>query len=149
MKTVFFGSDHAGFALKQTLLTRLATEFPDLRLVDVGPHGTDSVDYPDYARQVSEKVASESAAGILICGSGIGMSIAANKMPGIRAALCWDATSARLSREHNDANVLCLGERLTGVEVAFEAAKVWLRTAFLQGRHTRRVEMLAQMDKKK
>lgn len=147
MAIVYLGSDHAGMVLKAALLKHLSETFPETQFEDLGPQGTSSVDYPDYAQKVSEKVAGHSGArGILVCGSGIGMSIAANKIPGIRAALVWDATSARLSRQHNDANVLCLGERLLGVEVALEAARVWMSTEFLAGRHSRRVELLAKLD---
>jgi len=146
MPTIFLGCDHAGISLKQALLAQLTSQFPDWKFEDCGTHGKESVDYPDFARRVAERVATEGARGILICGSGIGMSIAANKIIGIRAALAWDATSARLSRQHNDANILCLGERLTGIEVAAEAARVWLTTEFLEGRHRRRVDLIKGLE---
>ena len=141
MKKVFFGSDHAGYQLKQTLFTTLAPEFPELKFEDCGTDGPASVDYPDYARIVAQKVAASGERGVLVCGSGIGMSIAANK-----ATMAWDATSARLSRQHNDSNVICLGERLLGVEVALEALRTWLKTEFAAGRHSRRIEKIHQIE---
>ena len=106
------------------------------------------MDYPDYGRAVGERVArGESDLGILVCGTGIGVSIAANKVPGIRAAACGDAFTARMSREHNDANVLAMGARLTGRETAMEIVKTWLETPFAGGRHARRVEKIAQLER--
>ena len=143
---VFIGSDHAGFSLKESLLKALREALPALDFVDRGTHSEDSVNYPDFARDVAESVVREKARGLLVCGSGIGMSIAANKVKGVRAALVWDATSARLSRQHNDSNIVCFGARLTGIEVALEAAKVWLSTEFAGGRHAMRLDLIRQME---
>ena len=144
---IFVGSDHAGFALKKSLFNLLTKEFPSLEFDDLGCDSEDRADYPDYARAVAEKVSASGGKGLLVCGSGIGMAIAANKVKGVRAANIWDATSARLSREHNDSNVMCLGARLTGPEVALEACRVWLSTDFQGGRHLKRVELIRTMEK--
>lgn len=136
--TVAVGSDHAGFALKRELVEHLATR--GIEVLDVGAHSTERVDYPDYGVAVGRAVVSGQAElGIAVCGSGIGIGIAANKVAGVRAATVHDATSARLSRQHNDANVLCLGERLTGPEVAVDAVDAWLDASFEGGRHAGRV----------
>lgn len=114
---------------------------------DFGTFHADSVDYPDFARKVAEAVASERYdKGILCCGTGIGVSIAANKVPGIRAALCGDTFSARASREHNDANILTLGERVTGTGLALDIVKVWLESEFAGGRHERRIRKIAEIE---
>src|SRR5687767_8434655 len=110
---IFVGSDHAGISLKKPLLEGLRKALPQLQFEDLGCHSEESVDYPDFAEQVGRKVAETKGRGILVCGSGLGMCIAANKVNGVRAASAWDATSARLARQHNDANVICLGARLT------------------------------------
>ena len=139
---IAIGSDHGGFALKEVVLPLLQ----DLghEIIDVGCYDTASVDYPAFADGVCEKITSgEANCGILICGTGIGMSMAANKKAGIRAALCSDHYTACMSREHNDANVLCLGERVTGPGVAGEIVKVWLNTSFGGGRHLRRIELFS------
>jgi ribose 5-phosphate isomerase B len=115
-------------------------------VVDLGPHGTDSVDYPEYAFRVCRKVLDgEAERGILVCGSGAGMSMAANRVKGIRAILCTDLFLARFSRLHNDANVLCLPGRLMGTALAEEVVKTWLETPFEGGRHQRRVEKIDQV----
>jgi ribose 5-phosphate isomerase B len=150
MKTlcpVFLGSDHAGFELKTLILEKLRLEFPDHAIEDCGPDSEASTDYPLYAKKVADKVVASKGLGILVCGSGIGVSIAANKVHGVRAALCWDATSARLSREHNDATVLCLGSRLIGREVAFDAVRQFLRAEFQGGRHSTRIEQIRDLEK--
>lgn len=141
-ETVAIASDHAGFALKGELAAWLAGR--GVEVLDLGTHGTESVDYPDFAAAVATALADGRAArGILICGTGIGISIAANRHPGVRAALCHDMTSARLSREHNDANVLALGARVVGVEVARDCVATFLATAFEGGeRHSRRIAKL-------
>ncbi len=144
---VFIGSDHAGLPLKAVLVPQLKEAFPSLDFHDLGTHDGSSCDYPDFAQKVAESVVKEEARGILVCGSGIGMSIAANKVHGIRAAMAWDATSARLSRQHNDSNIVCMGARLLGVEVALEAAKTWLKTEFEGGRHQRRVDLIHKLEK--
>lgn len=143
---IAIGSDHAGVALKQEVLALLKEM--DLPCEDFGAQGEASVDYPDYARAVAEAVAGGKAAlGILICGTGIGMSISANKVPGIRAALCGDVFSAKMSRLHNDANVLVLGARVIGAGLALEIVRAWLSAAFEGGRHQRRVDKMMALEK--
>jgi ribose 5-phosphate isomerase B len=137
---VVVGSDHAGFKLKEHLKELLQKWGHEV--VDVGTHSTESTDYPDFGEAVGRKVVQEHALGLAVCGSGIGISIAANKVPGVRAALVGDATAARLSRQHNDANVICLGERLVGPALAEDALKTFLETPFEGGRHARRVQKL-------
>jgi len=137
---VLIAADHAGIALKSILKDELIQL--NYHPIDLGTHTPDSVDYPDFAKVLAEQVLEKRASGILICGSGIGMSIAANRYPGIRAALCHDGLSARLAREHNDGNVLVLGERLIGVDVAKECVRVFFSTPFSGGRHQRRVEKM-------
>jgi ribose 5-phosphate isomerase B len=141
-KKLYIAADHAGYSFKQLLVKYIQEELKEFTLEDLGCQSSESVNYPDFAFKLSEKVAKENAAGILICGSGIGMSIAANKVNGIRAALVWDMTSARLSREHNNSNVLCLGARLIGEQTAKDCIKVWLNTEFLKGRHENRLELI-------
>ncbi len=138
---IIIGCDHGGFELKQQIMNCVVDN--GHRVVDAGCYSTDSVDYPDFASEVCGAIGKEEAEkGILICGTGIGMSIAANRHPGIRAALCMEPFSARMSREHNDANVLCLGGRLTGVSLAIDIVETWLNTEFSGGRHQRRLDML-------
>jgi ribose 5-phosphate isomerase B len=138
---VALGSDHAGVALKATLAEALqAAGHPTL---DMGTNGPESVDYPDFADAVAAAVLDGRARfGLLVCGTGIGISIAANRHPGIRCALVHDVTGARLSREHNDANVIAVGARVTGPEVALDALRAFLATPFGGGRHARRVKKL-------
>lgn len=147
MRKIIIGADHGGVVLKQQIVAMLkaAGEF---EVTDVGTHGTTAVDYPNIAETVGKTVAAETGnfTGILVCGSGIGISIAANKVKGIRAALCHDAYTARLARQHNDANIICLGERVTGSEVAKDAVNVFLETAFEGGRHTNRVALITNLD---
>jgi ribose 5-phosphate isomerase B len=140
------GSDHAGFALKTEVVEHLAAAGHDV--VDLGTDSAEvSVDYPDFGAAVGRAVASgDAAAGICVCGSGIGISIAANKVAGVRAALAHDVTTASLSRRHNDANVLCLGERTTGRQVALDAVDAFLATAFEGGRHQRRIDEIAGLE---
>jgi ribose 5-phosphate isomerase B len=141
MTRIAVGSDHAGFGLKSTLIEELKAIGHEV--VDLGAHDRSSVDYPDFGTAVANAiVAGDAEFGVCVCGSGIGISIAANRVPGARAALVHDTTSARLSREHNDANIVCFGERLIGVEVAKEALRVFLATAFEGGRHQARVTKL-------
>jgi len=136
---IAFGADHAGVALKDLL--REALSVP---VLDLGTHGPDSVDYPDFGVAVAAAVASGRARlGVLVCGSGIGISIAANRNPAIRCALVHDVTGARLAREHNDANIITFGARMIGAEVALEALRVFLDTPFAGGRHAKRVAMLS------
>lgn len=138
MARIALGSDHAGFRLKCELAAHLATAGHEV--VDLGTHSEDRVDYPDFGAAVGRAVADARAdVGVCVCGSGIGICIAANKVPGVRAATVHDVTSAHLAREHNDANVVCLGERLVGPEVAKEAVDAFLGASFEGGRHTARV----------
>lgn len=135
------GSDHAGYQLKQQLADHLRALGHEV--LDLGTHSTDRVDYPDYGAAVGRAVAGgEADLGLCICGSGIGISIAANKVPGVRAAVVHDVTSGRLARQHNDANVVCIGERLTGPEVAKDALEAFLAAGFEGGRHAGRVQKL-------
>ena len=138
-KKVFIGADHGGFALKTVLVDHLKSKGYDVQ--DLGCYSTESTDYPIYSEKVCEKVLEENAPGILVCGSGIGMSMAANRIPGIRAALATNEFHARLTRLHNNANVLCLGERVTGPGVAINLAEIFLETEFEGGRHQRRIDL--------
>lgn len=146
-KTVVIGCDHGGYELKLPILAYLNEE--GYRVVDVGCDSTDSVDYPLYADKLCKVIADKDAdIGILICGTGIGMSIAANKHAGIRAACCENTFSARMTRAHNDANVLCLGARVIGAGLAVDMVELFLNTDFLGGRHEKRVAMLNELDNK-
>ena len=139
-KKVFIASDHAGFCLKQILVRHFQEKGHDV--FDLGPEQAVSCDYPDSAFKVTDKLLeNEGAFGILICGTGIGMSMAANKVKGIRAALATCEFHARACREHNNANILCLGERVTGAGLAVNLADIFLETEFLEGRHLRRIEL--------
>lgn len=146
---VVVGSDHAGYELKQYLKDRLSAWGHEVE--DVGTHSTESCDYPAFGAAVGRRVVAlgAQARGVAVCGSGIGISIAANKVPGVRAALVSEPTAARLSRQHNDANVICFGERLVGRAVAEEALRVWLETPFAGGRHAARVAQLEDADQKR
>jgi len=138
---IVIASDHAGVELKTALFEIVRSRGRDIR--DLGPSDTTSVDYPDFAHRVARAVADgEADAGILICGTGIGMSMSANRHRGVRAALCHDAFTAEMSRRHNDANVLCLGARVTGLGVAEQMVSIFLDTDFESGRHQRRIEKI-------
>jgi ribose 5-phosphate isomerase B len=140
-ETIAIAADHAGVSLKDTLKAELGEL--GFEVLDLGTHGPESVDYPDYADKLADALREGRAKrGVLVCGSGIGVSIAANRHPGVRAALCHDAVTARVARQHNDANVLVLGARTTGLDVAKDCLKVFMGTAFEGGRHTRRVDKL-------
>ena len=140
---VALGADHRGFALKENLKRWLTARGHEV--IDFGPASADRVDYPDYAFRVARAVArSQAERGILICSTGIGMSIAANRARGVRAALADSVRQARLSREHNDANVLCLGADFVSVALARRIVGVWLRTEFAGGRHSRRLGKIAR-----
>jgi len=141
--TIAIASDHGAISLKQHLVTFL--EAKGLKVLDLGAHNTDSVDYPEYGYAMANAIKEGKASrGILMCGSGIGISIAANRFPEIRAALVTDVTCARLAREHNNANVLCMGGRMIGPDLAEECVDTFLNTDFDQGeRHLRRVAMLS------
>ena len=141
-KSIAIAADHAGFDLKAKLVEELKSA--GYAVLDLGTSdATTSVDYPDFGKALAEAVTSGKAdAGVVVCGTGIGISIAANRHPGVRAALCHDTTSARLSREHNDANVLALGARVTGEQVAKDCLHTFLSTEFAGDRHARRVQKL-------
>ncbi len=144
---IAIGSDHAGFQMKAELIKVLS----DLgyQYTDFGPNSTDSVDYPDFAEKVATNVSNGNAdRGVLICGTGIGMAIVANKFPNIRAAVCNDLYSAKMSRLHNDANVLTIGGRVIGIDLAKEILKVWLSTDFEAGRHERRLDKIKRCEER-
>jgi ribose 5-phosphate isomerase B len=140
--------DHGGFELKEELKSFLKSL--GVKPVDMGAFSEESVDYPDFGVLVAEKVSrGELERGILVCGTGIGMSMVANKFPRIRAALANDLYSSRCSREHNDANILIIGGRIVGKELAKEIVKVWLETPFAGGRHSRRLEKIEALEREK
>ena len=136
MKKIFIASDHAGYKLKNSITSKIN------KIIDLGPKSSDSVDYPDYAKKLAKRVASNNGSfGILICGSGMGMAIAANKIKNIRAALCYSKKNTKLSRLHNNANIITLGERLNKNK-AISLIKIFLSTKFEGGRHLRRVKKI-------
>ena len=140
-KKVFLASDHAGFKLKESIKDFLINK--NISIIDLGPMNDNSVDYPDYAKRLSNRVKSKkSDIGILVCGSGTGMAMSANKIKGIRAAVCYNERSTRLSRQHNDANIISIGSRLTKKNTAFKLVSVFLKTKFEGGRHQRRVKKI-------
>jgi ribose 5-phosphate isomerase B len=140
-QTIAIGSDHAGFALKESLVETL-TQLGHAP-IDLGTNSTDSVDYPDFAHAVAGALGSGKAdKGVLICGSGIGISMAANRHPDVRAALVHDALGARMCRQHNDANVIVFGGRMIGIEVARDCLEIFLKTEFEGGRHQRRIDKI-------
>lgn len=145
---IAIGSDHGGYALKAEIIGFLKEK--NLEVKDYGTcDGTCSVDYPDYGLVVAEAVKSgECEKGIIICGTGLGISMAANKVPGIRAAVCTDCYMARMSREHNDANILALGQRVVGPGLALDIVQTWLEAEFLGGRHKTRVDKISAIEKK-
>lgn len=144
---VAIGSDHGGFELKENIKEFLQGE--GIEYTDFGAFDLSPVDYPDFAEKVASAVASgEYDRGILCCGTGIGISIVANKVPGIRAALCGDCFSAKMSRQHNDANILCMGGRVVGRGLGLEIVKTWLKTEFEGGRHQRRIDKIADIERK-
>lgn len=147
MKKIAIACDHGGLELKEEIKKYLTNEGYDFK--DYGTNETGSCDYPDYALPVAEAVANkEFDFGILICGTGIGIGIAANKVPGIRAALCSDTFSAHATREHNNANILTLGQRVVGVGLALDIVKTFLTTEFEGGRHQTRIDKIAEIEKK-
>lgn len=140
---IIIASDHAGFNLKNKIVSYLKEEGYDV--TDNGTYSTEAVDYPVIAKDTARKVANgDFEKGILVCGSGIGMSIAANKIKGIRAVVCSDTTSARFSRLHNNANILCFGERIVGEYLAKDICKIWLTTNFEEQRHLKRVNLIEE-----
>ena len=144
---VAIGSDHGGYSLKESIKEEL--EKRGIEVKDFGTHSEESCDYPDFAEAVGEVVAKgDFERGIVICGTGIGISIAANKIPGIRCALVGDCFSARATREHNDANVLALGARVLGTGLALEIVNIWLGTEFQGERHQKRIDKISSLEKK-
>tara|TARA_B100000686_G_scaffold9574_1_gene9637 strand:+ start:114 stop:536 length:423 start_codon:yes stop_codon:yes gene_type:complete len=140
LKKIFIASDHAGYFLKNSIISKFSKT---RKIVDLGPNSNKSVDYPDYAKKLSNKVVSNKGSfGILICGSGMGMAITANKRKNVRAALCYSVKNTKLSRLHNNANIITLGERLINKNKAINLIKVFLRTKFEGGRHLRRVRKI-------
>ena len=143
---IVIGADHGGWDLKEEILKYLKT-IGDIEVTDYGTGSTDSVDYPDFGKQVAHAVSAGKAdRGILICGTGIGMSIVANRFPGVRAALCHDHFTAQMSRLHNDANVLAMGARVIGEGVAVEILDTWLKTKFEGGRHQKRLDKIKEIE---
>ncbi len=137
MKKIFIASDHAGYKLKNSIISKIK------KIIDLGPYSSESVDYPDFAKKLTKKVASNKGSfGILICGSGMGMAIAANKSKNIRAALCYSVKNTQLSRLHNNANIITLGERLINKNKAISLINIFLRTKFEGGRHLRRIKKI-------
>jgi len=140
-KTVCIASDHAGFNLKENIKNFLVNK--NVSIFDVGPYDKQSVDYPDYAKRLASRIRSKrSDVGILVCGSGTGMAISANKIRKIRAAVCYNLKSTRLSRQHNNANIIALGSRLTKKKLSLKLVEVFLKTKFEGGRHLRRVKKI-------
>jgi ribose 5-phosphate isomerase B len=145
VKKIAIASDHGGFFLKKEIVKFLTEK--QVAFDDLGSNSEDSVDYPDFAKKVAERVSKGGAdRGILICGTGVGMAMTANKFRGVRAASVCDLYSARMSREHNDANVLCLGGRVVGPHVAREIVDIFLKTPFAGGRHEKRVEKIKKIE---
>ncbi|AWZ49313.1 ribose 5-phosphate isomerase B [Clostridiaceae bacterium 14S0207] len=144
---IALGSDHGGINLKNAIIKHLQEKGYELK--DFGTYSTESCDYPDYALKVAEEVSAKKYDfGILICGTGIGISISANKVPGIRAALCNDTFSAHATREHNDANILAMGERVVGPGLALDIVDTFLTGEFQGGRHSRRIDKITEIEKK-
>ncbi len=141
----YFGSDHAGLELKKALIEHLKQK--GLKTEDLGTHSQDSCDYPDYAIAVAEKVAKENALGILVCGTGIGICMSANKVDGIRAATIHNEFTGQMAKEHNNANIICLGGRVVDEQTAKKAVDGWLEAKFGEGRHTGRVKKIMDIEK--
>jgi len=140
-KKVCIASDHAGFKLKESIKNFLINK--NISIIDLGPMNENSVDYPDYAKKASNRIKlKKSDVGILVCGSGTGMAISANKIKGIRAAVCYNLKSTRLSRQHNNANIISIGSRLTRKNIALKLVSIFLETKFEGGRHLRRVKKI-------
>jgi ribose 5-phosphate isomerase B len=139
MEKIFIASDHAAFEQKQKIIEHLKERF---EVHDLGADSNESVHYPEYGNKLAEAVVQSRAKGIALCGSGIGISIAVNRFKGIRGALCRDQEDAKMSRQHNDANIVCLGARKTSMDELIKIIEVWLATKFEGGRHQTRVEML-------
>jgi ribose 5-phosphate isomerase B len=145
MKKIAIASDHGGFNLKESIIAHLLNT--GWEVDDLGPHNGDSVDYPDFGIKLAEEVADKKVdRGIVICGTGIGMSIVVNRYPGVRGTLCSDVFTAKLCREHNDSNILVMGGRVIGEGLAAEIVNTWLNTPFEGGRHQRRLDKINQID---
>tara|TARA_B100000686_G_C16780934_1_gene971806 strand:- start:15 stop:479 length:465 start_codon:yes stop_codon:yes gene_type:complete len=145
MKKIAIASDHGGFDLKESLVCNL--QETGWEIDDLGPSNTDSVDYPDYGIKLAEAILEKKVErGIVICGTGIGMSIVVNRFPGIRGALCSDPYTAKMCREHNDSNILIMGGRVIKKDLAIEIMGIWLKTEFEGGRHQRRLDKISDMD---
>jgi ribose 5-phosphate isomerase B len=145
MSKIAIASDHGGFDLKECIITHLLNT--GWAVEDLGPHSEDSVDYPDFGIKLAEAVAEKKVErGIVLCGTGIGMSIVVNRFPGIRGTLCSDVFTAKLCREHNDSNILIMGGRMIGKGLAIEIVNTWLNTSFEGGRHQRRLDKINQID---
>ncbi len=140
MSTILIGSDHGGYNLKNEIIKHLEANGYDVK--DFGCFSTESCDYPVIAKEVARAVLETGNKGILVCGTGIGMSITANRFDGIRASHCTDTFTARMTRMHNDSNILCLGERITGAGLAMDIVDIWLKTEFEAGRHLKRINMI-------
>lgn len=145
MDKLILATDHGAFEAKEELKKHLSSRYD---VIDVGTHSTESCNYPEFAIKLAKEVKKEKCFGILLCGSGIGVSIAANRFSGIRAALCRTTEEAMLSRQHNNANVLCLGGRITPLEDIKKIVDLWLKTEFEQGRHTQRIELFNNLGEK-
>ena len=142
---IVIGCDHRGVEIKRRLVPVIQSM--GHQVLDIGTEGAESVDYPDFAYEVAKRVSKgEMERGLLICGTGIGMAMAANKVRGVRAACCQDVLTAEMSRRHNDANVLCLSADLTGEDQMAQMIRIWLETPFEGGRHTRRIEKIAKIE---
>lgn len=141
---IIIGSDHGGYKLKNEIITHL--QKMGYEVSDKGCYSEDSCDYPVIAKSVAEEVLLSGDKGILVCGTGIGMSIAANRYKGIRASHCTDTFTARMTRAHNDSNILCLGERITDTGLALDIVDIWLKTKFEGGRHQKRIDMIDKRD---
>ena len=145
MKRIAIGCDHVGFILKNDIVTHLRQR--GIEVLDKGTWSPERTDYPRYASAVAQAILTgEAEGGILICGTGVGISLAANKVKGIRAAVCSESVTARFSRLHNDANILAFGARIVGVETAKDMVNVWLNTEFEGGRHQRRVDLIMKIE---
>ena len=140
MAKIIIGSDHGGFRLKEEVIKHLKSL--NYEIIDLGCYNTDSCDYPVVAKAVAKEILNTNSRGILICGTGIGVSITANRFEGIRASHCTDTFTARMTRMHNNSNILCLGERITGTGLALDIVDIWLNTEFEGGRHQKRIDMI-------
>ena len=145
MKKIAIASDHGGFDLKESVVCSLQEK--GLEIEDLGPSNDDSVDYPDYGIKLAQAIVEQKVErGIVICGTGVGMSIVVNRFPGIRGTLCSDAYTAKMCREHNDSNILIMGGRVVSKDLALEIVRIWLKTEFEGGRHQRRLDKINEIN---